>query len=50
MKIDDKQVNVFGQYLFLVDGKWISVSPYDFHCYRIGDTVPQYVLERAKYL
>lgn len=47
MKLDDKKVNAFGKFMFLVDGKWIFVSPYDYHCYRVGDTVPQYVLERS---
>lgn len=48
MKIDDKRCNVcLEEYTFLIDGKWIFVSPYEYHCFEIGDTVPQYVVERG---
>lgn len=47
MKITDKRCDVhFDLYQFLIDGKWIFVSPYDYHAFEIGDTVPRYILER----
>lgn len=46
LKIEDKRFNILDEYLFLIDGKWIFVSPYEYHAFEIGDTVPQYILER----
>lgn len=48
MKIEDKRCEPrLGMYQFLIDGVWIFVPPYDYHAFGIGDTVPQYILERG---
>lgn len=46
MKIEDKRYNILDEYMFLIDGKRIFVSPYEYHAFEIGDTVPKYILER----
>ena len=46
LKIEDKRYNVLDEYMFLIAGKWIFVSPYEYHAFEIGDTVPKYILER----
>ncbi|MHB9781465.1 hypothetical protein ACXM1Q_001780 [Streptococcus sp. 10F2] len=48
LRIEDKRCDArLGMYQFLIDGEWIGVNPYDYHCFEIGDAVPQYVVERG---
>lgn len=47
LKIEDKRCEPkLGMYQFLINGVWIFVSPYEYHAFEIGDTVPEYILER----
>lgn len=47
LKIQDKRHSIIlEEYMFLIDGRWIFVSPYEYHAFEIGDTVPEYILER----
>lgn len=48
LKIEDKRCEPkLGMYQFLINGVWIFVPPYDYHAFEIGDTVPEYILERG---
>lgn len=47
MKIEDKRYDVrLRKYELLMDGEWYPVSSYSYHAFGIGDTVPEYILER----